>query len=346
MKFFIRSCTLIALFFVLSSMASVRINIMKPADIYIPSHIQKLIIVNRTLPPDKKANMIEGVLTGEGLNQDESAVSSTLNGLMNILGNSPVLKASLYHTNMIGSGTGGQFPLPLSWENVEEICEKTGSNAILALETFDSDFIITDGKKQVEKKGENGAVTKVTEFYAKGVATIKCGFRLYDLKGKSIVDEYRFSHFNTWNAGGSSVQDAILGLVDKNNATNDVSRGAGELYAKRITPSWYTVTRYFYNKPKKNKELMRGVRQSGVADWTGAIESWKQAMKTAKKDKHAARAAYNIAVAYEVLGDLQKAKEWISKSYVEYGLKDAKEYSDIIDYRIRQERILKEQLGK
>ena len=217
---------------------------------------------------------------------------------------------------------------------------------MLSLETFDSDFIITNGKKEVEKKDANGAVTKVTEFYAEGVATIKCGFRLYDLKAKTIVDEYNFSHFNTWNAQGKSVQDAILHLVNKNNAMNDVSRAAGDIYGRRITPSWYTVTRYFYNKPKKNAALMKGVRQSGVADWTGAIESWKEAIKTAKKDKHAGRAAYNIAVAYEVLGDLDMAKEWISKSYVDFGFKDAEDYSHILSQRIREDQILKQQMGK
>jgi len=37
---------------------------------------------------------------------------------------------------------------------------------------------------------------------------------------------------------------------------------------------------------------------------------------------------------YEVTGDLQSAHTWAQKAYVDFGLRKAKEYDDLLQYRI------------
>ena len=92
--------------------------------------------------------------------------------------------------------------------------------------------------------------------------------------------------------------------------------------------------------------MIEGVRKSEVADWNGAIESWEKAIEKGKKDKDKGRAAFNIAVAYEVLGDLDKALEWAAKSYTEYEEKDANDYHRALKNRISNEGYAKQQLGE
>ena len=70
------------------------------------------------------------------------------------------------------------------------------------------------------------------------------------------------------------------------------------------------------------------------------------AIKKGKKDKDKGRAAFNIAVAYEVLGDTDKALEWSAKAYTEYEDKDANDYHRKLKARINEERIVNMQLGK
>ena len=62
------------------------------------------------------------------------------------------------------------------------------------------------------------------------------------------------------------------------------------------------------------------------------------------KRRIAGRAAFNIAVAYEVLGDLEKAREWASKSYVEFNEKRGNDYYNILVYRIREEAEIRRQV--
>jgi tetratricopeptide (TPR) repeat protein len=217
---------------------------------------------------------------------------------------------------------------------------------VVAIETFDSDYILTNGSRKAERKDENGNTIPYIEFFIEGVGTVNIGFRLYDPDMNSIADQYQFSENMRWDGHGSSPTDAAQAMLDKMAAINQVSYSAGRSYALRISPSYYEVTRYFYDKPKNNKHLVAGVRKSEVADWEGAIESWELAIKKGKKDKDKGRAAYNIAVGYEVLGDMDKALEWAAKSYTEYGEKDANDYHRALKARINEERIVNMQMGE
>jgi tetratricopeptide (TPR) repeat protein len=289
---------------------------------------------------------LEEVLTGEIMRQDEQAIQHTMDGLVSTIKNAPRFNIKYANEKYIGEASGTIFPDPLKWEVINTLCTRYEADAVVAIETFDSDYVITNGKRNAERKDENGNVVSYVEFFIEGVGSVNIGFRLYDPELISIADQYQFSENMRWDAHADSPTDAALTLLDKVEAINQVSYAAGRSYAMRISPTYYKVKRYFYNKPKKNKFLVEGVRKSEVADWEGAIESWNMAIKKGKKNKDKGRSAYNIAVAYEVLGDLDKALEWAAKSYTEYEEKDANDYYRKIKARINEERIVDMQLGK
>jgi len=80
-----------------------------------------------------------------------------------------------------------------------------------------------------------------------------------------------------------------------------------------------------------------------VNNWKDAIAAWEKGLSIAS-DKNAGKICYNIAVGYEVLGDMEKAKNWASKSYVEYGNKKARTYGYVIDQRVSSEERAREQM--
>ncbi len=345
MKTIVRSIFLIGIAAIFSSSAWVKLTLLGPADIDVPHHIRRIAIVDRTAPSDKDKNFVESTLTGEAFRQDEQAAREALEGFIVVIQNTPRFEIVRITEKYTGSTSGTVFPDPLSWSTILQLCEKYKVDAIVALETFDTDFIVTNAKNKIEKKDKDGNPIIVIEYTAQGVATINMGFRFYDLKNKVIIDQFTFSEKKSWDATGKSVQEAVAGLLDKTAAMNQVSNIAGQIYASRISPTWYSVTRYFFNKPKKNKKLIEGVRKSEVADWKGAIESWEEAIKKGKKDKDKGRATYNIAIAYEVLGDMDKAVEWAQKAYIEYGEKDADDYLKTLKRRINNDAITKQQMG-
>ncbi len=346
MKKAIRMIVIFSFTLLFISSAWVKLTLLSPADISVPQHIQKLLVLDRTLPKDERMNMIEQVLSGEIMRQDEQAVQHTINGIVAVTQNAPRFTIERATERYIGETSGTIFPDALPWDVVENLCNKYKADAIVAVETLDSDYMITNGTRMVEKKDPGGNKINVLEFTVEGVGIVNVGIRLYDSKEKSIADQYQFSEQMKWDAHGGSVADAAQGILNKVAAINEVCYRAGKIYAQRISPTYYTVKRYFYDKPKSNKYLAEGVRKSEVADWKGAIESWEKAIEKGKKDKDKGRAAFNIAVAYEVLGDLDKALEWAAKSYTEYEEKDANDYHRTLKNRINNEAYAKQQLGE
>lgn len=319
-------------------------SVLKPAPLTIDQHIKTIVIVNRTEPDNKVLNTIEGILTGEGIGEDKQGADQTLASLNGVMTSSPRFQPKRALERYKGSGAGGVLPDPLAWKIIQALCDKYKADAVIALETYDSDFIITHTEKDVEEKDANGNVIMRHKFYAEGLASVKMGFRLYDPNKMTIIDQHMFNDSKTWRGTGNNKTDALAHLINKNTAIQRVSERAGAIYASRITPLSSNISRILYKKGKGGSTLSMGTRMADVQDWNGAIEKWEQSLKTGDT-KSKGRAAYNIAVGYEVLGYLHEAKEWAQKAYIEYGNKDAKNYVPALDQRIRDDLKLQEQLG-
>ena len=348
MKKFKLTIITLSAFILLCSMAWVRLNVLKPALVVLPNHIRNIAIIDRTLQDETKNTKTEQLLTGELFKQDEQAILKAL--LLIIVPFDGTIDAcaefNLYNIvrtaeRIKGGGTKTTFPAPMGWNQVNELCDKHQADALLSIEIFDSDFIIANPIGIARQVLEGNALTG-GGFRVTAVAVINYGIRLYDPATQKILDEYQVTHRINFDATGSTTQDAFNHLLNKIEAINQTSYAAGRIYGERISPSYYRVTRYFYDRPRRDHNLRAGVRKSEVADWNGAIDSWTKALDS--KRRVARRAAFNIAVAYEVLGDLQKAKEWAANSYTEYGEKRGNDYFNELVYRIREEAEIKRQV--
>jgi hypothetical protein len=328
------------------SMRNVGISSMRPAEITFPSYVNTLLLVDRTRFDKDAVNLIEGILTGELPGADKAAAQEAISTLHQTLLASPRFKVIRASEILSGNSITQAFPDALQWNVIEELCARYKTEAVVALEIFDSNFIVTSGtrkkKKTVEEKGVKKEI-EVDEYYAEGVANVKIGIRLYDPKTKSIVDKQLVTKMKRWEATGNNITDAIAKLVQKTDATLQVSRMAGQDYAYKIAPMPVQLSRQYYGKGKKTEQVAAGARRAEVNDWKGALQTWESALNGASQ-KDAARLCYNIAVAYEVLGDLENAKKYAARSYVDYGNKKGKSYSAMLGYRQRDEELSEQQM--
>lgn len=335
---------LAAAFFLLQNNAWVSVNTTKPALAPLPSHIRSIVVIDGTLLPVNSGTKIEKVLTGEVFAQDEQAIGKYIEGIVELCSSYGRITIIRSGERYEGGGTKNTFPKPLDWDAVKKYCEKYNADAVMAIEVFDSDYMVTGIPFNMGTiKTPNVNTTSIN---TSGTVTLNIGLRIYDPREQKITDEYRTTEYIDLNSSVYSAESAVNTVLSKVEIVNQVSYDLGLFYGKRISPWITSVTRYFYNKPKKSKNLQQGVRRSEVADWKGAIESWTMVLESNhKKDKKAYNeAAFNIAVAWEVLGDLQKASEWARRAYVDYNDKDANGYYNDIQARIREEEILNAQL--
>lgn len=326
----------------------VKINTVKPADISVPAGVKTLLVVDRTKFNKNLLNVAESLLTGELPGEDKAATQALIQAFRAKLNASSRFTSKVAPTREDGNSISTAFPKQMSWTKVKALCATYGADAIVAVEIFDTDFIVTHGKRKTKKKVKDGDTEKeieVDEFYAKGVDNLKAGIKFYIPRTQTIIDQKLYKRTGRWEAAAATKAEAVAALITKNNASRKLSKKIGRSYAYRVSPMPIKLTRRFRGKAKKSPELEQGSRYADVAKWKEAINVWKSGL-TRAPNKECGYLSYNIAVAYEVLNDLANAKEWAQTSYVRYGNKDGKEYYDLLTRRIRNEERAKEQLKK
>ncbi len=329
-------------------MRNVNMQSMRPAAFEVPSHIQSIVIVDRTEFNKEGVNILEGVLTGELPGQDKAALQEGIYAMQNTFSRSPRFQIKVATQRMKGNSITAAFPDPMPWKSIREFNRQYETDAVLAIEMFDTDFIVTKGDRMVTKQVKQGDETvekEVKEYYAEGIESVKIGFRLYDPKNNQIIDQANYTRTNTWEATGTSITDAVANLISKNEAAKYVTRLAANAYVNKITPMPITIRRQFYAKSKKVNAIPAGSRMADVNQWEDAARTWSNAISIAPT-KEAGYLAYNTAVAYEVLGDYDLAIKWAQDGWVKYGNKKARDYVNSLNYRISQEDRVDRQLSK
>ena len=325
---------------------SLSVRVLKPADIYVPGKIKTLAVVNRSLPTkgdgSRVVNVLEGLVTGEGIFVDRNASERCVSGLADKLLNSPRFTVTV-PTGLDIRGTGtAQFPEPLQWKQVEKICKDYSADALILLETFDSN-ISRDFRTKQRTKKENDKEVTYTEHIALIDIAINAGWRIYFPSERKIVDQNVFVDRKGWDGKGLTKSEAERNLPRSEKAVEDAGYFAGTQYAHRISPMWIWVPRKYYVKGNDDFKDARYKVQS--KKWEDAALIWKRYVND-PDTKIAGYACYNMALASEVLGEFEIALDWAQKAYSDYYLKPAREYINILENRIREAEALNKQMNE
>jgi hypothetical protein len=343
------SLTITAVLVIVSTSCSKNVTMTRlvPAPVTVPAHIQKIVLVDRTKPQSEGLAILGGIITGELPFEVRNAVQATLSSLQMTLNSSPRYQIVRATERLPGGIFGQTFPNPLDWYTIEQLANRYQADAVLTLENFSSDFIITDQQRLIKKTVTEGKTTKEIEvqgFYVEGVANVSSGFRLYDPKDRNIVDQQRFEKRNLWSAEGETKAIAMALLISKADASRAVGEMAGAGYASKIAPMYAEINRGFFPKSKTDPAVAQGSRLAEVDQWEQAIEIWQAALPGADEES-GGMLTYNIAVGFEVLGSLDLAKEWAGKAYTDFGLKKGRTYVNTLNGLINQQALLEQQMS-
>ncbi len=302
----------------------VRLSYPLEPQVYLPEGVNEIAVVNRSLTNDeaKENKLIEAIVSTEIAGSDRLASDECIKGVFaashNWHGKIIVIPKT---ARLEGTGTREVPPL-LDWELVADICKNEQTDALLVLETFDSntDFLKKAAVEQVASLLTTGEpVVKAPDHVNLNVA---CFWRLYEPETKTVIDQYQHNSTMSFN---------LVGGIPPLDALPRTAYGAGQSYVNRFLPSYYTVRRDLYKKAKgpSKHQFRAGYRRAEVANWQGAIELWDE-LSDDQKRKTAGRACLNIAVGYEVLGNTEEALKWAQRSYEYYGDKLGRDYAKIL----------------
>lgn len=327
-----------------SCLSTTSVQVLKPAEITLNDNIMKVGIVNRTFPTkqNKAWNIIEGVLTGEGIGTDRRGSEATVDALIEVMKQSPrFILVKLDMAPLKGSGTG-QFPEPLTRAKINEVCQQNGLDALISLEVFDSDNSLQFNPITIRKRVSKDTYKDVPGIRVDSRMNVTAGWRIYNNKSENIADEFRSTDYLNFSGQGFTQAEALAALPPKYDALIKTGIVAGQHYGKRITPLWVIESREYYNKG--NDELKKAALKAQHKNWQEAAEIWKKEALNSDK-KIAGRACYNMAVFCETNGNFDIALEWAQKANKEFGNKKAKQYIKLIKERMHQRYILKQQMA-
>jgi hypothetical protein len=311
MKKIYRTPLLLAAFFLLVS-ANIYFDILVPAAVDIPAHISSMALIDRSHSENEVVNVLEKGLLSAISGQDDRLSKYCIEGAHDQILSNNKIKPVITGIVEKRPGTALDFPKPMEWFEVVNICKQHGTDAVLALEIFSRQYI-------------------------DNVAEVKVGFRLYDPAKKMILDEFLFYH--GIGKGGQVPGDdpgaLVLNTLNTDDALKKAGYIAGTIYGKRITPFWIRAERKYYKRSKRDPYMAEGARMMEVNNWDAAIEALQAAIETGHR-KTKGRAAHNLAVVYEITGQPELAYETAQVAWGKYRNKASREYSEILQYRLRE----------
>ncbi len=324
--------------------SSTSLQVIKPAEITVSPQIIKLGVVDRS-HPDKKGktlNVLEGLVSGEGVYQDKYAVTEAISGLVGGLSKSQRFTSfQIQGVELTNNGSAYFSPI-LDWNLVKELCLKNNVDALVVLEIFDTDKNMrwTNESRTVTKNGiSQNEIWQVVN----STITVTTGWRIYDPSTETITDEYRFSDSKTNTGKGLTTSEAENVLVQNSSVISQLARSNGERYALRIAPTPIMVNRSYYTGGDVRMKLARDFIVN--KNYDDALKLYEKVFENAEKPKVKARAAHNIAMVYEVKGDIEKAIEWAQKA-VDMGNKSSRYYLQTLSQRKVDDAKAKEQLNE
>ena len=105
---------LFLLFTLGSCMKNTRLQVLQPAVLTVPDHINTIALVDRSKPSNGWLNVLEGIFTGEAIGQDRRSREEAVHGLTNALTRTPRFQVKNTGIEMTGSKAGNN--LPVRWE--------------------------------------------------------------------------------------------------------------------------------------------------------------------------------------------------------------------------------------
>jgi hypothetical protein len=321
------------------------LQVLQPADVTLPAHIQKFVLADRTRPEkgngQQALNILEGILTGEGIFQDKWASEDCLEGLRQKLTMTPRFTVTVAAMDTALKGTGRrQTKPPLAWDVVKKLVGGDTTTALVVLEAFDSNTNLFNEVVQTTQRGPDGANVQVPEYRAHGKIQVYTVWRVYDLKTKTIVDQFSQESWQQYDGTGRTLSEAESRLPSRSDMTSRAGVHAGQQYGHRISPQYIWVGRDYYRKG--SPELKQGARYAKFKNWKLASDVWNKGAQSSDP-KQSRRASYNMALAAEVAGDLDLAIQWAERA-AQLGDRRAPRYIQILQQRKWEAEKLKQQM--
>jgi hypothetical protein len=283
------------------------LDVLRPAKVEFAASANHLLVVNNTTP--QPMNMGHRL---ELLNQKTKSITLEtdslplfcLASLTEELDSKGFFKTVQMEKKSQNSSSNFLTINPLENETVGQLCKNYNADVVLSLDKI--------------KVNDD-----ISEYYLNESNSFLAVFEVrYDTywsihyPNSNDVKTIQFKDTIYWENSSYARKNVMKNLPNRMDGVIDGALNAGKKSAGRIVPYWDKVDRYIFKS--SNKFIRQGLDSVYVKNWTAAINIWQKAYRSSNSMTKA-YAANNMAVAYEITGDLPKAIGLQKEALVYYG---------------------------
>ncbi len=330
---FLSSCT---------SMLYTGIDVLRPAKVTFDKEAKSVLILNNSVAQPQSYGHTNELLGEKKKNVLVNTDSLAIFCLSVV--NEEFIKNDFFNDthlvlNSVNTANGFLIASPPNSDTLRLLSQKYNADVVLSLDRIKvndrvSDYYDEDGNY----------------FYAVLEADFESSWTVsYPHLNKS--QSYNFKDTIYWDSESYQRKKALSALPDRYNALIDGALYVGQNTIKKLVPWWDKEDRYFFMTG--NKFMKQGMDSVYVKNWKSAIEIWKNGTLKAGISTQA-KLYYNIAVAYEITGDMVRASENVKKAldlYESAPVMDfnhyltIRQYDETIEKRKTEIELINRQLG-
>ena len=302
----------------------------------LPQSIQSLTLVNRVVDStftNLDADSLQKIFYVQKFNYDTiindiQAADTTIKALGELLFESGRYDFVIPENRFLKFKKNAFLTNEMSWTEVKELCKSYNTDAVLSLDHFKTRVSSNYSKESFYDSAQDG-FSWVS--YAKMYIYYEALFRVYDpIQEKVLVREF-IRDTVVWEDVAGTTNILFSRFTPVKDALSEVGIAIALDFSDKISTTWHEENRKLFNKGDEN--LKQAALFAEDNKWDTATTLWMETLKNTKSKTVKSRAEFNIAVAFEMQGDLNKAITWALKSYeTSYNI-ITYEYLDILKRR-------------
>jgi hypothetical protein len=284
----------------------------------LPAEIQSLTLVNRAVdkrftddPGDSiQLRFYESQFNLDTVIYDIHAADTLLQALGNLLYESGRFDIVIPENRYLAKDTLNPYSEQMSWDMAEDLTRRFKTDAVLSLDHYTTSISAIFGTKK-DIRWDN--LTEYTYFAAKLRISYIANFRLYYPRNKDLLISYFLRDTLVWDGGNIVLKTLFKELTKVKDALTETGIATALDLSKRIAPNWKSYSRVYFSKGNSVLRQTNFLVQEN--DWETAMNMWMDKLKNTKSKSLKSKLEFNLALAYEMQGELNEAIRWGGKSY-------------------------------
>lgn len=300
------------------STQSILIEIPQRSKNELPDDIQSLLLVTRMVDGsynDLDTDSLQRIFYKQNFDYDTiindlQAVDTTLKVLGELLFESGRYDFVIPEDRFLTFEKNSFLTREMPWNEVKELCKIYQTDAILSLDHFKTRVSTTFLKDSYFNPYDDRFYSGVE---AKMDISYEALFRVYDpVQEKILIREFLRDTVG-WEDGDASAADLFTHFTPVKDALSEAGIAVALDFSEKISTVWRREQRSIFYKGDSNLKTAAQFARSN--QWEPAMALWKETAEKSNSKSIKSKAELNIAVAYELQGDLDEAISWALKSY-------------------------------